>query len=120
MSEPQVRLCISFAVLPGRASAYLQAWAPHRAKALADPGCLQYELFASLGTPERLVLLELWRDRAAFDEHWHRELSRQAGGAEHRDPTVEAVAEIYWERTRYRWNVTTADWDRVSLPKENR
>jgi quinol monooxygenase YgiN len=35
----------------------------------SEPGCIRYELYRDLGKDGELVLLECWRDQAAFDEH---------------------------------------------------
>lgn len=112
----EVRLCISFAVKPGTASEYVRSWLPHRDDVLGDAGCVQYELFQSTTSPESLVLLEIWSDRTAFDAHWVAELQRTPTGQQYRDPEIATVAEIYWERQRYRWDAAVNDWAAASLP----
>ncbi len=109
MSE--VRLVILFKVRPRCAAAYAKEWAPHRAMALADDGCLQYELFESLSEPDSLILLELWRDRQSFDAHWAVELKRTPAGAEQRNTEYPTVAEIYWNRAVYRWRSDDETWE---------
>ena len=34
-----------------------------------DAGCEQFEVFQSVADPDKLVLLELWKDQAALDAH---------------------------------------------------
>ena len=34
-----------------------------------DAGCEQFEVFQSVSEPDKLVLLELWKDQAALDAH---------------------------------------------------
>jgi quinol monooxygenase YgiN len=34
-----------------------------------DAGCEQFEVFQSVSDPDKLVLLELWKDQAALDAH---------------------------------------------------
>ena len=35
----------------------------------ADAGCEHFEVFQSVSDPDKLVLLELWKDQAALDAH---------------------------------------------------
>lgn len=39
------------------------------AATLRDDGCLRMEILTPQGEPHRLLLSELWRDRAALDAH---------------------------------------------------
>ena len=39
------------------------------AEAMKEPGCEQFEVFQSSADPDRLALLERWRDQAALDAH---------------------------------------------------
>ena len=34
-----------------------------------EPGCIRYELYRDIDREGDIVLLECWRDQAAFDEH---------------------------------------------------
>ena len=36
---------------------------------MKEPGCEQFEVFQSVLNPDKLVLLELWKDQAALDVH---------------------------------------------------
>ena len=40
-----------------------------RPQSLAEPGCLGYEAFQSIGDPTALVLIEHYRDQAALEAH---------------------------------------------------
>jgi quinol monooxygenase YgiN len=40
-----------------------------RPQALAEPGCLAYEIYVSVDEPTTLVLLERYRDKSALDSH---------------------------------------------------
>lgn len=40
-----------------------------RARSLAEPGCQEYEVFASLDDPCSLLLVERYRDAAAVEAH---------------------------------------------------
>ena len=35
-----------------------------------EPGCVAYDLNFSVSDPDRMVFIEVWRDRAALDEHF--------------------------------------------------
>lgn len=39
------------------------------AKANAEPGCIQYELFRATKDPQVFFFFEKWESQAAFDEH---------------------------------------------------
>lgn len=45
-----------------------------------EPGCLQYLRAQSVEYPEHFLLLELWRDQAVYDAHWHLRLKTGSGG----------------------------------------
>lgn len=64
-----VRLIVTFNSQPGRAADFANAFAPAIAETLKEPGCEQYELFRSEAEPDKLVLLERWRDAASLDVH---------------------------------------------------
>ena len=36
---------------------------------MQEPGCEQFEVFQSVVNPDKLALLELWKDQAALDVH---------------------------------------------------
>jgi quinol monooxygenase YgiN len=36
---------------------------------MQEPGCEQFEVFQSVLNPDKLALLELWKDQAALDVH---------------------------------------------------
>ena len=44
-----------------------------------EPGCLQYLRAQSVEHPEHFLLLELWRDQAVYDAHWHLRLKTGSG-----------------------------------------
>jgi quinol monooxygenase YgiN len=113
MSE--VRLVINMHTSPGMAAAYAAAWAPHHDEVRREDGCLQYELFRSTVYPDHLALLELWRSRAAFDEHWGLERLRTAVGTEYlAHPRTREIGrdslEIYWEKQEHRFDQELGLW----------
>jgi quinol monooxygenase YgiN len=64
-----VRLVITFALLPGKAKAYAEAFSAVVNETRREPGCEQYELFASTSDPDKVVLLERWTSKALLDQH---------------------------------------------------
>ena len=38
-------------------------------RAMKEPGCEQVEVFQSVVNPDKLALLERWKDQAALDAH---------------------------------------------------
>jgi quinol monooxygenase YgiN len=35
-----------------------------------EPGCISYDLHFSVTDPDKMVFVEVWKDRAALDEHF--------------------------------------------------
>jgi quinol monooxygenase YgiN len=76
-----IRLIITLNAAPGKGVEFLQALRGRCEEAMAEPGCEQFEVFQSALDPDKLVLLELWRDEAALEAH------RQANAARAPLPT---------------------------------
>jgi len=62
-----VRLVVTFCAAPGKGAA--QAMKVRCEVSRQDAGCEQFEMFQSVFDPEKLVLLELWKDQAALEVH---------------------------------------------------
>ena len=64
-----VRLVVTIAAAPGKGAELAQAMKARCAVSRQDAGCEQFEVFQSALDPDKLVLLELWKDQAALDAH---------------------------------------------------
>lgn len=64
-----VRLVVTITAMPGKGAALAQEYRGRCKDVMTEPGCLQFEIFQSALDPDKLVLLELWRDQAALDVH---------------------------------------------------
>jgi quinol monooxygenase YgiN len=64
-----IRLVVSITAAPGKGSELAQAYKARCMEAMQEPGCEQFEVFQSVLDPDRLTLLERWRDQAALDVH---------------------------------------------------
>ena len=64
-----LRLVISIDAAPGKGAELAQAFQQRCQEVMQEPGCEQFEVFQSALNPDRLTLLELWRDQAALDAH---------------------------------------------------
>ena len=62
-----VRLVVSFHATPGKSAELTQAMKAHCEISRQDAGCEQFEVFQSVFDPDKLVLLELWKDQAALE-----------------------------------------------------
>jgi quinol monooxygenase YgiN len=62
-----VRLVVTFHAVPGKGAELAQAMKARCEVSRQDAGCEQFEVFQSVADPDRLVLLELWKDQAALD-----------------------------------------------------
>jgi quinol monooxygenase YgiN len=64
-----VRLVVTITAAPGKGDELAQAYKARCERVMQEPGCEQFEVFRSVLNPDRLALLERWRDQAALDEH---------------------------------------------------
>ena len=71
-----IRLVVTMSAAPGRGAELAEIFKSRCAEALQEPGCEQFEIFRSAIEPDKLVLLERWRDQAALDAHAQVQLKR--------------------------------------------
>lgn len=64
-----VRLVVTMTAAPGKGAELADAFRQRCADVATEPGCEQFEVFQSVVNPDKLVLVELWTDQAALDEH---------------------------------------------------
>jgi quinol monooxygenase YgiN len=64
-----VRLVVTITAAPGKGAELAQAFRSRCTEVMQEPGCEQFEVFQSVLDPDRLTLLELWKDQAALDVH---------------------------------------------------
>lgn len=64
-----LRLIININAAPGKGGEFAQAFKSRCEDVMAEPGCEQFEIFQSALNPDKLVLLELWKDQASLDAH---------------------------------------------------
>jgi quinol monooxygenase YgiN len=64
-----VRLVVTITATPGKGTELAQAFKARCAECMQEPGCEQFEIFQSVLNPDKLALLELWKDQAALDAH---------------------------------------------------
>jgi quinol monooxygenase YgiN len=72
-----VRLVVTFHATPGKGAELAQAMKARCEVSRQDAGCEQFEVFQSVFDPDKLVLLELWKDQAALDAHAKLQAQRQ-------------------------------------------
>jgi len=65
----EVNLIVMIEVVPGKRDIQLAAYEKLKPLVLAEPGCLQYELFSDLGNENKFVLIEKWASQNALDAH---------------------------------------------------
>lgn len=65
----QVRLVVTINAAPGKGGELAQEFRKRCADVMQEPGCEQFEVFQSVLNPDKLALLELWKDQAALDQH---------------------------------------------------
>src|ERR1700741_1631716 len=64
-----VRLVVTVNAVSGKGAELAQAMKARCEGSRQDAGCEQFEVFQSVADPDKLVLLELWKDQAALDAH---------------------------------------------------
>jgi quinol monooxygenase YgiN len=64
-----VRLVVEINASPGKGAELAQAFRQRCLDVMKEPGCEQFEVFKSVLNPDKLALLELWKDQAALDVH---------------------------------------------------
>ena len=64
-----IRLVVTITATPGKGAELAQVLKARCAAAAQEPGCEQFEVFQAVANPDRLVLLERWKDQAALDVH---------------------------------------------------
>jgi quinol monooxygenase YgiN len=93
-----VRLVVTFHAAPGKGAELAQAMNARCEVSRRDAGCEQFEVFQSVSDPQKLILVELWKDQAALDAH----AKLQAG----RPPLPEGLRLGAGEREDYTYNRT--------------
>ena len=66
---PAVHLLVLIEGQPGKRQQQLDAYQRLKPLVLAEPGCLQYDLFADASDENKFVLVEHWASQAALDAH---------------------------------------------------
>lgn len=84
-----IRLIVTISAAPGKGSELAQAYKSRCAEIMKEPGCEQFEVFQSAVNPDKLVLLERWKDQAALDAHAEANKSRAPLPSELRTGTSE-------------------------------
>ena len=94
-----VRLIVTIAAAPGKGSELAHLYKGRCADVMKEPGCEQFEVFQSVVNPDKLTLLERWKDQAALDVHSKANATRPPLPAELRVGTTEREDYTY-NRTR--------------------
>jgi quinol monooxygenase YgiN len=64
-----VRLVVTMNAAAGKGAELAQVFRQRCLEVMKEPGCEEFEIFQSVLNPDKLVLLELWKDQAALDVH---------------------------------------------------
>jgi quinol monooxygenase YgiN len=65
----EVNLIVMIEVMPGKRDIQLAAYKELKPLVLAEPGCLQYELFSDSVNENKFVLIEKWASQNTLDAH---------------------------------------------------
>ena len=64
-----IRLIVTINAAPGKGTELAQGYRARCAEIMNEAGCEQFEVFQSVVNPDKLAILERWRDQAALDAH---------------------------------------------------
>ena len=64
-----LRLIVTMTAAPGKGSELAQLYKSRCADIMKEAGCEQFEIFQSGVNPDKLVILERWKDQASLDAH---------------------------------------------------
>ena len=64
-----VRLVVHITATPGKGAELARAFSQRAIETRREDGCIQFEAFVSADDPDRVAVLEHWRDQAALDAH---------------------------------------------------
>ena len=107
-----VRLVVTITAAPGKGSELAQAFKARCTECMQEPGCEQFEVFQSVLNPDKLALLELWKDQAALDVH--------AKVNETRPPMPAGLRSGAGAREDYEYNQHQVRTAQCSDPRERR
>ncbi|MDZ7925265.1 MAG: antibiotic biosynthesis monooxygenase family protein [Marinagarivorans sp.] len=65
----EINLVVMIEVMPGKRCHQLEAYEKLKPFVLAEPGCLQYELFSDSANENKFVLIEKWASKHELDAH---------------------------------------------------
>lgn len=65
----RIAILIEYEVAPEKRAAFDSALRRNVNETMGDAGCLRMEILHPKGDPGRIVLSELWEDRASIDRH---------------------------------------------------
>lgn len=94
-----LRLIVTMTAAPGRGGELAQLYKSRCADIMSEPGCEQFEIFQSAVNPDKLVILERWRDQASLDVHAKANATRAPIPAELRVGATERE-DYQYNRTR--------------------
>jgi quinol monooxygenase YgiN len=64
-----VRLVVTITAKPGKAPALAEGYRDRSRSVREESGCEQFEVFQSIESPDRFVLVERWKDEATLEAH---------------------------------------------------
>jgi len=94
-----LRLIVTMTAAPGKGSELAQIYKSRCADIMKEAGCEQFEIFQSGVNPDKLVILERWKDQASLDAHAKLNATRAAIPAELRVGGTERE-DYQYNRTR--------------------
>ena len=82
----RLMIVVEFEVKPEHRSAFVDLIKGHAQRSRAEDGCQQFDVLLPENDPNRVLLVEAWRDQAALDVH--AKLPRMAQNQETTRPWV--------------------------------
>ena len=95
-----IRLIVGINAAPGKGTELGKAYRDRCLEVMKEPGCEQFEVFQSVVDPDRLMLMERWKDQAALDAHAKVNETRPPLNPELRAPGRGEREDYEYNRTR--------------------
>jgi quinol monooxygenase YgiN len=64
-----LRTIVHIQAAPGRGAELVEDVRPLASQMLEQPGCLQWDVYANVHDPDKVLLVQTWTDRALFEAH---------------------------------------------------
>jgi quinol monooxygenase YgiN len=84
MPMSRIMTIVEYEVKPQHRNDFIEVAKGHAARSRAEDGCQQFDVLLAVEDPNRVLLVEAWRDQAALEVHRQNPMMAKAPGT-HQD-----------------------------------